>query len=67
MHFTARRRTKTIARKLGLSDPEDVHTMNRPKDMHKRTFQRLRQDAIDAIEREQRAFEIVVRRLASSV
>jgi hypothetical protein len=52
------------ARKLGLSDPEDAYTMDRPKGMHERTFQRLRQDVIGAIEREEWAFEIVVRKFA---
>lgn len=41
--------------------------MERPKGMHKRTFQRLRQDAIDAIEREHKAFGSVVRKFASSL
>ena len=35
-------RTRGAAQKLGLVDPEDVYTMDRPKGMHKRTFQRLR-------------------------
>ncbi|MGA7076057.1 MAG: hypothetical protein WBZ42_05885 [Halobacteriota archaeon] len=51
VHFTARRRTKRAARNLGLADPEDVYTMDRPKGMHKRTFERLREDVTDAIER----------------
>ena len=41
--------------------------MDRPKGLHKRTFQRLRQDVIDAIERERMAFGVVVRKIARSV
>ena len=67
VHFTARRRAKRAARKLGITDPEDVYTMDRPKGMHKRTFQKLRQDVIIAIEREHWAFGIVMRRFASSL
>jgi hypothetical protein len=40
--------------------------MDRPKGMHERTFRRLRQDFIDAIDREQGAFGIVVLRFADS-
>ena len=61
LHFTARRRAKRAARKLGLADPDDVYMMHRPKGMHKRTFQKLRQDVIHAIEREQWAFGIAAR------
>jgi hypothetical protein len=60
-------RTKWAARKLGLTDPEDVHIMDRPKGMHKRTFERLRQDVIDAIEHEHWAFGVVLRKFASSL
>jgi hypothetical protein len=67
LHFTARRRAKRAARKLGLTDPEDVYSMDRPNGMHKRTFQRLRKDAIDAIEHEHWAFGVVVRKFASSL
>jgi len=67
VHFSARRRAKRAARKLGLSDPADVYAMNRPKGMHNRTFQRLRQNVIDAIEREHWAFGVVMRRFASSL
>jgi hypothetical protein len=67
VHFTAVRQTKRAAKKLGLADPENVYSMDRPKGMHKRTFQRLRQDVIDAIEREHRAFGIVVRKFARSI
>jgi hypothetical protein len=67
LHFTARRRAKRAARKLGLTDPEHVYTMDRPKSMHTRTFRRLRQDVIYAIEREHRAFGVVVRKFGSSL
>ncbi|MGZ8892678.1 MAG: hypothetical protein ACXW1R_07075 [Halobacteriota archaeon] len=67
MHFTERRRTKRAARKLGLGDPEDVYSMDRPKCMHKKTFQRMRTDVIDAIEREQSAFGVVMRKFARSI
>ena len=39
-------------RKLELTDPKNVYTMDRPKGMHQRTFQKMQQDVIDAIERE---------------
>ena len=65
--FHSQTRAKRAARKLGLTSPEDVYTMERPKGMHKRTFQRLRQDVIDAIEREHKAFGSVVRKFASSL
>jgi len=65
VHFTARRRAKCASRKLGLSNPEDVYTMDRPKGMYKRTFQRLRQDVIDVIGREEWAFGIVARKFNS--
>jgi hypothetical protein len=67
LHFTARRRAKRAARKLRLTDPEHVYTMDRPKGMHKRTFQRLRQDVIDAIEHEHSAFGFVMRKFARSL
>ncbi len=43
------RQTKRAARKLGLTEPDDVYVMERPKGVHKRTFRRLRQDVIDAM------------------
>jgi len=67
VHFTARRRAKRAARKLGLTDPEDVYSMDRPKGMHKRTFQRLQQDVIYAIEHEHSAFGFVMRKFARSL
>jgi len=67
LHFTARRRAKRAARKLGLTDPEHVYTMDRPKGMHKKTFQCLRTDVIDAIEREQSAFGVVMRKFSRSI
>jgi hypothetical protein len=67
VHFTAVRQTKRAARKLGLTDPEDVYTTDRPKGMHKRTFQRLRQDVIDAMDREHMAFGIVLRKFVNSL
>jgi hypothetical protein len=67
VHFTAMRRTRSAARKLGLADPEDVYIMHRPKGMHKRTFERLRKDVIDAIEREEWAFGIAARNFVCSV
>jgi hypothetical protein len=67
LHFTARRRTKRAARKLGLRDPDDVYTMDRPKGMHEKTFRRRQQDVIDVIEREHWAFGIVIRRFAHSL
>ena len=57
------RRSRRAARKLGLGDPEDVYIMDRPKRMHKRTFQKLRREVIDAIEREHWAFEVGTRKL----
>ena len=64
VHFAAMRRTKRAARKLVVADPEDVYMMRRPKGMHKETFQRLRRNVIDAIEREQRAYASGMRRFA---
>jgi len=61
VHFTTMRRTRRAARKLGLTDPEDVYLMDRPKGMHKRTFQKLRKDVIHAIEEEQMAFGMAAR------
>ncbi len=40
-HFTARRRTARVARKLGLEDPEDAYYIQRPKGMYEKTFDRL--------------------------
>jgi hypothetical protein len=75
VHFTARRQTARAARKLGLVDPEDVYTIRvyntciqwiGPMGCISRTFQRLRQDAIDAIEREHWTFGIVLHKIAQS-
>jgi hypothetical protein len=63
-HFTAMRRSRRAARKLGLGDPEDVYLMDRPKRMHKKTFERLRTDVVDAIEREQSAFGVAMHKFA---
>jgi hypothetical protein len=41
--------------------------MAQPKDMHEKTFQRLRRDVIDAFEREQCAFGIAVLEFARFV
>jgi hypothetical protein len=60
VHFTAVRRTKRAAQKLGLSNPEEAYTMDRPKGMHKRTFKRRRQEVLDAMDREHRAYYIAM-------
>jgi hypothetical protein len=61
VHFTAIRQTKRAARKPGLTNPENAYAMKRPKGMHMRTVKRLRQDVIDAMECEHRAYVIVLR------
>jgi hypothetical protein len=67
VHFTAMRHTKRAARKLELTNPMDVYSMDRPKGMHKKTFERLRTDVVDTIEREQSAFGVVMRKSARSI
>ncbi|MGD0172235.1 MAG: hypothetical protein ABSB81_08970 [Halobacteriota archaeon] len=60
------RRTKRAARKLGLANLDGVYAMDRPKGMHKQTFQKLRQEVIDAMEREQRVFEMAMAKFSRS-
>ncbi len=66
-HFTAVRRTKRAARKLGLDNPEGVYGMERPKGMHTRTFRRLRQDVLDAMDNEPKAYVMVMHKFVSSL
>lgn len=66
-HFTAVRRTKRAARKLGLDNPEGVYGMEQPKGMHTRTFRRLRHDVLEAIDREHAAFVMVMHKFVSSI
>jgi hypothetical protein len=49
-------RTKRAARKLNLTDPDEAYIMERPKGMHSRTFDRLRQAIFDAKAGEEEAW-----------
>lgn len=59
-HYTARRRTERIARKLGIAEPMDVYTMRRPKGMHRKTFEKLKSGVQKAHDNEMWAFYDII-------
>ena len=67
MHARARARTVKICSKLGVKEYGEVYSLKRPKGMHKKTFQRLRQAVFETGEREDEAYTQVLYAFAKRV
>jgi len=67
MHARARARTVKICSKLGVKEYGEVYSLKRPKGMHKKTFQRLREAVFEAAETEDAAYAQVLYAFAKRV